>query len=176
MGKDNGEPLFSSERFNPLVTDKGTEVCVVRVPKNVDLKSLYNCDITNPTFYLDGVQYTANLQKEENHVIAATPDENGRFSLTNFKSKKTYTISENFPEPIVPKIEKPPRYIVPQMKDIQQRHPIYGTEYIKELKRKNIDIDFSSEVKEEKNSVYTEEVNNGGQPKKKKKKKKERSD
>ena len=29
---------------------------------------------------------------EESRVIAATPDENGRFSLTTFKSKKTYTI------------------------------------------------------------------------------------
>jgi len=171
--------LITTNSILDSVSEKGTEVCVLKIPKTFDLKDLRNCDLSD-SFNVNGTQFNLTQHKDEKPVLTATSDKHSQFSIIKLKAKKIYTISECFAEPIVPKIEIPPRYIVPQITDIIQRHPIYGAEYVRDLKRKNPDpLNLDADLSKVKTEVKVEQNINEDvlqQPKKKKKKKDKKSE
>jgi len=153
MVKDKSRALITSKKLDKAVTDKGSELCIVKVPKGVDINKLYNCDL-NDVFQIEGVNYQASSHKDENSLLAVFPSNNEKFTAVKLKAKKTYTVSECFTTPVIPKIEVPARYIVPQITDLKQRHPIYGAEFVTELKRKNPEFYQLEDAKEDAKKEY----------------------
>ena len=48
--------------FFVLVSEKGTEVCVLKIPKTFDLKDLRNCDLSD-SFNVNGTQFNLTQHK-----------------------------------------------------------------------------------------------------------------
>lgn len=127
-------PLITAEALQSLDM-KNCEVSFIKVPKEINTEQLINRDILSD-FKVDNVNYCTSIEKEAKENLFVTLTENNTPVPFKLKSKKVYTIRERFIDPPRVKLEPEPRYVVPQITKTKLRHPIYGVDFVKDLKRK----------------------------------------
>jgi len=114
--------------------DKNSELLLVKVPKGVHPDSLLDQDISGD-FTIGASAYATSIQKGEQGNLCIVGSEDGEMSSFAFKTKRIFTIREKVAEPaeMKPSVLEP--YIVPQITGTKLRHPIYGAEFVDNLKR-----------------------------------------
>jgi len=101
-------------------------------------------------FTIGDSAFATSLQKGEEGNLCIVGSEDGQMSSFSFKTKRSFTIREAVNEPCEMKHDVLKPYCVPQITGTKLRHPIYGAEFVTNLKgssKWNTDENLSSSPK-----------------------------
>ncbi|XP_023328093.1 uncharacterized protein LOC111701158 [Eurytemora carolleeae] len=112
-------PLISQEEL--LEIGKGMEVCLVKVPKSLDINKVFNIDISN-SFSCESVPYTTTVQEDKRLLVGVTVGSDKKAKPFLTQAKKIYFVSEEFPELPDCKLSNQTRYKVPKLPNLTQRN------------------------------------------------------
>jgi len=108
------------------------EVFIVKVPVSVEMDRLHDADLTarlDNVVNFCGRDYATVVEWPKSEIAMVVKDRKGRCKLVSQSVRGTVSMREHVVVPTLPKIEVPPRYIVPFPTNTVTRHPIYGKEF-----------------------------------------------
>jgi len=105
------------------------EIFVVKVPVEVNMDHLHDCDLTvrdGNILKFKEREFVSVIDEEQLDVSVILSDSKGRPCVQAYQIEGCVTLVEHIVVPEVPPFVIPPRYIVPAPQGLRTRHPIYG--------------------------------------------------